>query len=78
MINATNHLYLFQLFQHAEKDSKSRKLWFWLPCEQGRMFGGQLKLFRFMSIVMVQAKFKLNNAELFLKMLYIQSKEMGN
>ena len=31
-----------------------------------------------MSIVMMQAKFKLNNAELFLKLLYIQSKEMGN
>jgi len=39
---------------------------------------GCLKLFRFMSVMMVQTKCKLNNAELFLKCFYLQSKEIGN
>ena len=30
-----------------------------------------------MSIMMMQTKCKLNNAELFLKLFYIQSKEIG-
>jgi len=41
-------------------------------------FGGCLKLFRFMSVMMVQTKCKLKNAELFLKCFYLQSKEIGN
>ena len=39
---------------------------------------GYLKLFRFMSVMMVQTKCKLNNTELFLKLLHIQYKEIGN
>ena len=39
---------------------------------------GYLKLFRFMSVMMVQTKYKLNNTELFLKLFYIQCKEIGN
>ena len=39
---------------------------------------GYLKLFRFMSVMMVQTKCKLNNTELFLKLFHIQSKEIGN
>ena len=39
---------------------------------------GYLKLFRFMSIIMVQTKCKLNNTELFFKLFHIQSKEIGN
>ena len=35
---------------------------------------GYLKLFRFMSVMMVQTKCKLNNTELFLKLFHIQSK----
>ena len=31
-----------------------------------------------MSFMMVQTKCKLNNTELFLKLLHIQSKEIGN
>ena len=38
----------------------------------------KLKLFSFMSIMMVQTKCKLNNTELFLKLFHIQSKEIGN
>ena len=37
-----------------------------------------LKLFRFMSVMMVQTKCKLNNTELFLKLFHIQCKEIGN
>ena len=39
---------------------------------------GYLKLFRFMSVMMVQTKCKLNNTELFLKLFHIQYKEIGN
>ena len=39
---------------------------------------GYLKLFRFMSVMMVQTKCKLNNTELFLKLFHIQCKEIGN
>ena len=35
---------------------------------------GYLNLFRFMSVMMVQAKCKLNNTELFLELFHIQSK----
>ena len=31
-----------------------------------------------MSVLMVQTKWKLNNAELFLNLFYIQSEEVGN
>ena len=31
-----------------------------------------------MSVMMVQTKCKLNNTELFLKLFYLQSKEIGN
>jgi len=31
-----------------------------------------------MSVMMVQTKCKLNNAELFFKLFYIQRKEIGN
>ena len=31
-----------------------------------------------MSVMMVQTKYKLNNTELFLKLFYIQCKEIGN
>ena len=31
-----------------------------------------------MSVMMVQTKCKLNNTELFLKLFYIQCKEIGN
>ena len=37
-----------------------------------------LKLFRFMSVMVVQTKWKLNNTELFLKLFHIQCKEIGN
>ena len=39
---------------------------------------GYLKLFRFMSVMMVRTKCKLNNTELFLKLFHIQCKEIGN
>ena len=39
---------------------------------------GNLKLFRFMSVMMVQTNCKLNNTELFLKLFHIQSNEIGN
>ena len=39
---------------------------------------GYLKLFRFISVMMVQTKCKLNNTELFLKLFHIQSKEIGS
>ena len=39
---------------------------------------GYLKLFRFISVMMVQTKCKLNNTELFLKLFHIQCKEIGN
>ena len=39
---------------------------------------GYLKLFRFMSVMVMQTKCKLNNTELFLKLFHIQSKEIGN
>ena len=39
---------------------------------------GYLKLFRYMSVMMVQTKCKLNNTELFLKMFNIQCREIGN
>jgi len=39
---------------------------------------GKLKLFRFMSVVMLQTKCKLNNSESFLKLFLIQSNEIGN
>ena len=38
---------------------------------------GYLKLFRFLSVMMVQTKCKLNT-ELFLKLFHIQCKEIGN
>ena len=37
-----------------------------------------MKLFRFMSVMMVLTKCKLNNTELFLKLFPIQCKEIGN
>ena len=37
-----------------------------------------MKLFRFMSVMMVKTKRKLNSTELFLKLFHIQSKEIGN
>jgi len=39
---------------------------------------GYLKLFRFINVMIVQTKCKLHSAELFLKLFYIQSKEIGN
>ena len=39
---------------------------------------GYLKLFRFMNVMMVQTKCKLNSTELLLKLFHIQSKEIGN
>ena len=39
---------------------------------------GYKKLFRFMSVMMVETKCKLNNTELFLKLFHIQGKEIGN
>ena len=44
---------------------KSRKRWFWLACEHRRILVGKLQLFRFMCVMMLQTKCKLNNAELF-------------
>jgi len=41
-------------------------------------FGGILTLFRFLSIMMVQTKCKLNNTELFLKQFHIQSNKTEN
>ena len=38
---------------------KSRKRWFWLACEHRRILVGYLKLFRFMSVMMVRTKCKL-------------------
>ena len=35
-----------------------------------------LKLFKFMSVMMVQTKCKLNNTDLFLKRFHIQSNEI--
>ena len=35
-------------------------------------------LFRFMSVMMLQTKCKLNNTDLFLKLFHIQSKEIGS
>ena len=37
-----------------------------------------IQVFRFMRVMMVQTKCKLNNTELFLKLIHIQSKEIGN
>lgn len=42
------------------------------------IFMGYSKLFRFISIVSVPTKYKLSNAEMLLKLFYIQSKEIGN
>ena len=39
---------------------------------------GYLKLFRFMSVVMLHTKCKLNNNELCLKLFHIENKEIGN
>ena len=39
---------------------------------------GYLELFRFISVMMVQTKCKLNNTELLLKLFHIQSKEIGS
>jgi len=39
---------------------------------------GYLKLFRFMSVMMVQTNCKLNNIELFFKRFHIQSNEIEN
>ena len=40
---------------------------------------GYIKLFRFMSVMLVvQTKCKLNNTKLFLKLFHIQCKEIGN
>jgi len=42
-------------------------------------FGGKIKIIQvYMSVMMLQTKCKLNNTELFLKLLHIQSKETGN
>ena len=50
-----------------------------MACEHRQiMLVGYLKLFRFMNVMMVQTKCKLNNTELFLKPFHIQSKEIGN
>ena len=68
----------FHLSQHAENETKSRKRWFWLACEHRRILVGYLKLSRFMSVMMVQTKCKLNNTELSLKLFHIQCKEIGN
>ena len=38
---------------------------------------GYLKLFRFMSVMMVETKCKLNNTELFLKLYHIQARREG-
>ena len=65
-------------YQHAENETKSRKRGFWLACEHSRILVGYLKLFRFMSVMMVRTKCKLNNTELFLKLFHIQCKEIGN
>ena len=67
----------FHLSQHAENETKSRKRRFWLACEHRQILVGYLKLFRFMSVTMVQTKCKLNNTELFLKLFRIQCKEIG-
>ena len=70
--------YLFPLSWHAENETKSCKRCFWLACEHRHILVGYLKLFRCMSVVIVQTKCKLNNTELFLKLFHIQSKEIGN
>ena len=44
----------------------------------GKSLVGYLKLFRFMSVMMVQTKCKLNNTELYLKLFHIQGSEIGN
>ena len=44
----------------------------------GKSLVGYLKLFRFMSVMMVQTKCKLNNTELYLKLFHIQGREIGN
>ena len=64
----------FHLSQHAENEMKSRKRWFLLAFEYRGILMGYLKLFRFMSVMMVQTKCKLNNSELFLKLFHIQCK----
>ena len=64
----------FHLSQRAENEkNKSRKRSFWLACEQRRILVGYLKLFRFMSVMIVPTKCKLNNIELLLKLFHIQS-----
>ena len=68
----------FHLSQHAENETKSRKRWVWLACEHRRILVGYLKLFRFMNVMRVQTKCKLNNTELFLKLFHIQRKDIGN
>ena len=50
-----------------------------LACVHRRNGVEYLKLFTFMSITIMQTKWKLNNAELFvIKLFYIQSWERGN
>ena len=65
----------FHVSQHAENETKSRKRWFWLACKHRGILVGYLKSFRFMSVMMVQTKCKLNNTELFLKLFHIQCKK---
>ena len=47
--------------------------YFFLACEHTRILVGYLELFRFISVMMVQTKCKLNNTELSLKEIGSQS-----
>ena len=67
----------FHLSQHDENETKYHKRLFWFACEHRRILVGYLKLFRFMSIMMVQTKCKLNKTELFLELFHIQCKEIA-
>ena len=60
----------FYLSQQAKNENQPHEK-FWLTCEHRLIFVGYLKFFRFMTIMMMQTKWKLNNIELFLKLLYI-------
>ena len=73
----THASYLFPFIsQHAENETKSRKRWFWLASEHRRILHvGYLRLLRFMSVMMVQTKCKLNN-KLFLKLFHIGAKKL--
>ena len=49
---AASYLLLF-ISACWERKEKSGKRWFWLACEHRRILVGYLKLFRFMSVMMV-------------------------